>query len=589
MQTDRGGRLSRVPGALDAPVLNEASHSPVGYQSRPSPGAARRRWTRFGPVALLLVSAAVFLGLGVHEAWLDSPTYDEPVYVSAGLAGILHHDLAYNAEHPILPKMIAVLPVLLVHPVVPANGSWNSNDEWEYSATFLNAQGRAGTLRAVTFASRMVPLLESIALAFVLFALGRDLFGRAAGALAGSLWLLSPFVLGLSHLDVLDVSFSLAVACWSWALLRWMRQPTTRRTVVLGLATGAAVLTDVTGLLLVAIASAVIIATCGRKEMRQGLRQCGLVLLVTWVLTWAVYAAFDVRVLLDPTVILPSPYLSGISYLRQHDTVAGPGYLLGVSWTGGQWWYWPGAFLLKTVPTTLLLLVAGSVGWIWLDRSVRRQAFVVLAIPALCLLAFTIFLPRDIGVRYLAPVLALWLVGAFSIVRIALRTVVGVLAVISVVVVAGLATVFSSPDSLAWVTPPLGPAYRVATNADVDWGQGFYRLQAWSVGKDPWVAYFGPRGLGAKSIPHGRRLLGTPPDHVVGWVAVSATDLTSTESTQLAWLRSYCPVGQLGGSILLYHFDRPPVAGPGPAKPAGYCGAGDKGVSVRIAADGKSD
>lgn len=582
MQTDRGGRLSLVHDALDAPVVDEVSLNRVNDPPRPFSDSVRRRWTRFGPAVLLLVSAAVFLGLGVHEAWLDSPTFDEPVYVSAGLAGILHHDLTLNDEHPILPKVVAALPVLLVHPVVPPNGRWNSNDERTYSAAFLNAQRQAGTLRSVTFSSRLVPLLESVALGLVLFALGRDLFGRAAGALAGSLWLLSPLVLGLSHLDVLDVSFALAVGCWSWALLRWLRRPTTRRTVVLGLATGVAVLTDVTGLLLVVLASAtIVVATRRRHTLQKGLRQCGLLLLVTWVLTWAVYAAFDPRVFLDPTIILPSPYLNGVSYLLHNDTVAGPGYLMGVAWTGGRWWYWPGALFLKTVPTTLLLLVVGIVGWNWLDRSTRRQALIVLAVPALCLLAFTIFLPRDIGLRYLLPVLALWLVGACSIARIALRTIAGTFVVAAIVVVAGLATVFSSPNSLAWVTPPLGPAYRVMTNSDVDWGQGFYRLQAWSVGKDPFVAYFGPRGLGVSAIPHARPLLDTPPDHVVGWVAVSATDLTSAERSQLAWLRSYCPVGQLGGAILLYYFDRPPLADPGPAEPPGYCGAGDGGVSVR--------
>ena len=55
----------------------------------------------------------------------------------------------------------AILPVLLAHPVVPANGRWNSNDERTYSATFLNAQRRAGTLRAVTLASRVLPHMRT--------------------------------------------------------------------------------------------------------------------------------------------------------------------------------------------------------------------------------------------------------------------------------------------------------------------------------------------------------------------------------------------------------------------------------------------
>ena len=545
--------------------------------------ALRQRWVRLGPVGLVLLSAILFLGIGVHQAWLDSPTFDEPVYVSAGLAEILHHDVTLNDEHPVLPKVLAALPVLLVHPVVPQNGSWSSNDERIYSASFLSAQRRAGTLRAVTFSSRLVPLLEAVALAFVLFAIGRDLFGRAAGALAGSLWLLSPFVVGLCHLDGLDLSFALAVSCWSWALLRYVRRSTTRRILVLGIATGAAVLTDVTGLLLVVLGVAAILVTSRHRNLRQGLRHSGLLLLSTWLLTWAAYVAINTRVLLSPTVVLPAPYFNGMSYLAQNDTAAGPGYLLGVAWTGGQWWYWPGALLLKTVPTTLLLLIGGCIGWHWFDRTVRREALLVLAMPALCLLIFTVLLPRDIGLRYFLPVLALWLVAASSIARVALRTVVGTLSVASIVVAAGVAMILSSPLSLAWVTPPFGPAYRVATNSDVDWGQGFYQLEAWSVGKHPWVAYFGPRGLGVNSIPHARRLVGTAPDRIEGWVAVSATDLTSAESAPLAWLRAYCPVGDLGGSIILYKFDRPPSALPGPTEPTGYCASGDQSVRVRTA------
>ena len=545
--------------------------------------AVRQRWVRFGPVGLVLVSAILFLGFGVHEAWLDSPTFDEPVYVSAGLAEILHHDVALNDEHPVLPKVLATLPVLLVHPVVPQNGSWSTNDERTYSATFLNAQRRAGTLRVVTFSSRLVPLLEAVALAFVLFSLGRDLFGRAAGALAGSLWLLSPFVLGLSHLDGLDLSFALAVGCWSWALLRWMRRSNARRVLVLGIATGAAVLTDVTGLLLVVLGVITILVTSRDRNLRQGLRQSGLLLLATWFLTWAAYGAINSSVLLNPTVVLPSPYLDGMSYLLHNDTVPGAGYLLGAAWTGGRWWYWPGALVLKTVPTTLLLLIGGCIGWIWYDRPLRGQALLVLAVPALSLLAFTVLLPRDIGLRYMLPVLALWLVAASSVASAALNTVVGALSVASIVVVAGLAMILSSPFSLAWATPPLGPAYRIATNSDVDWGQGFYRLEAWSIGKHPWVAYFGPRGLGTSSIPNARRLMGTAPDRIEGWVAVSATDLTSAESASLAWLRAYCPVSDLGGSILLYKFDHPPSALPGPTEPTGYCAAGHESVRIRTA------
>jgi 4-amino-4-deoxy-L-arabinose transferase-like glycosyltransferase len=527
----------------------------------------RRDW----PAALLAVVAVGFVVLGLYEAWSDAPTFDEPVYVASGLAGILHHDVSLNDEHPPLPKLLAALPVLFVHPVIPPDGNWDHNNERAYSATFAAAQLRTGKLRSVTMASRVVPLLEAVALAFVLRAIGRDLFGRAAGALAGLLWLLSPFVLGLGHLDSMDIAFSLAVGCWSWALLRWTRRPGVGAAAIVGLASGVAVLSDVTGLLLAGLAGVAIAGIGWRRSPRAGITEALTALVVAWATVWVVYAMVDVHVLAVPTVILPSPYLHGLSYLAHNDTIPGPGYLLGVAWTGGRWWYWPGSLVVKTVPTTLAFLVLGPLGLLVVSRSARWRAALVLVLPSVLLAGFTLFTPRDIGLRYLLPVIALWLVVASSVVTVARQRIAGTALVAAVVAVAGLVTALSFPASLAWVSPPFGPAYRVTTNSDVDWGQGLYQLQRWARGKHAWVGYFGPRGIGVADVPGARPLVGAVPARITGWVAVSATDLTSASFRQLAWLRGYCSVGQLGGSIVLYRFHGPPGDVPGPTRPEGPC------------------
>ncbi len=526
-----------------------------------------RKWSE-----ILLVAVAIcFIALGLHEALSDAPTFDEPVYVASGLAGILHHDVNLNDEHPPLPKLLAALPVLLVHPVIPMDGNWTSNNERTYSATFLQAQLRAGKLQSVTFASRLVPLVEVVALAFVLRSIGRDLFGRVAGTVAGLLWLLSPFVLGLGHLDSMDIAFALAVGFWAWALLRWTRHPGTGTAAVAGLASGLAVLSDVTGLLLAGLAGLAIAGIGWRRSGRSGIYQSIAALAVAWASVWIVYAIVDFHTLVVPTVILPLPYLHGLSYLAHNDTIPGPGYLLGQAWTGGRWWYWPGSLLVKTVPTTLLFLVIGPIAILFTERSTRWRAGLVLVLPAALLLGFTLFTPRDIGLRYLLPVVALGLVAASSIVSVARQHVVGSVLLVVVVAVAGLATALSVPESLSWVSPPFAPGYRAVTNSDVDWGQGLYQLQSWARGKHPWVAYFGPRGIGVGDVPGARPLIGTAPARIRGWVAVSDTDLTSANSQPLAWLRSYCPVGQLGGSVLVYRFDHQPTGRPGPTVPEAEC------------------
>jgi Dolichyl-phosphate-mannose-protein mannosyltransferase len=550
------------------------------------PAASCRRWRRarsrlhWLALAVLAIGAAGFLALGLGEAWSDAPTFDEPVYVAAGLAAVLHHDLTLNDEHPPVPKVLAALPVLLVHPVIPGNGRWAGNDEHSYSARFIGAQLSAGIMRRVTFAARLVPLAETVGVAFAVFGLGSELLGPAAGALGGLLWLASPLVLGIGHLDGTDVPFALATVTASWVLARWLRLRSRRALLWLGLALAGAALSDISGLLVVASALAVVAvatfreAACLRSGARQALAHIALACLVAVAAVWTPYAVLDPGVLGHPG-LLPSPYLGGISYLWAADTAA-PGYLVGVSYTGGRWWFWPLSLVIKLPAAALLLFAAGAVAWLPADPAARRRALLAVGFPAVLLTGFFVTMPRDIGVRYLLPVLALWaaasgaLVPAVTALRPAARRAAaggacGLLAA------AAVTTVTSFPTSLSWTAPPFRPGYAVATNSNLDWGQGLYALRAWAAGRRPWVSYFGPRGLAPDPVPGGRQLLGTSPGRVSGWVAVSATALTSADRSQLAWLQGYCPVRVLDGSVLIYRFRHSPAPEPSPGRPPSPC------------------
>ncbi len=538
---------------------------------------ATRTWADRISLAVLAVLAAGFLALGLAEAWSDAATFDEPVYVSAGLAAVLHHDVTLNDEHPPLAKVLAVLPVLFAHPVVPSNGRWSGNDEYSYGARFTAAQLAAGKIRGVTFASRLVPLAETAGVAFVLFGVACELSGPVAGLLAGMLWLASPLVLGIGHLDGTDVPFALGTALSSWALLHWLRLRDARALAWLGLGLAAAAEAQVTGLLVVASGLGVIIAAEWRSGVVPALKHAGLAALIVWAAVWAVYLALDPAMLVQVPLLVPRPYLDGIGHLATYDTAGSTGYIAGIAYTGGRWWYWPLSLLIKWPMAGLLLLLAGAVGCRWLPPEQRRRAGLAVGLPAVLLAAVTLAAPKDIGLRYLLPVLALWaaaaacglvaLAAAFSR-RLAVAAV-AVLASLAVVGTAG-----SYPGSIAWTAWPFRPGYALVTDSDVDWGQGFYALRSWSAGRDPWVAYFGPRGITIADIPGARPLLGTAPAHVDGWVAASVTAVNSANRSSLAWLRAWCPVGVLDGTILLYHFSAPPVPTPArrpPPRPAPLC------------------
>jgi len=526
---------------------------------------------------VLVLVALGFAALGLYQAWHDSPTFDEPVYVAAGLSSLTRHDLRINPEHPPLAKALAALPALAVHPVIPHTQAWTRGDERLWSAEFLQAQLQAGTLQRVMFAARLVPLAEAIATAFVLYLLARRLFTPTAGVVAAVAWLGGPLVLGLGHLDGVDVPFTLAALVVSLTLVRVLEidrldRRARARLLWLGAACGVAAAVKDTGLLLAALAPAIVVISGWRSRRWGGLVDGLMVGLVAAAVIWATYAVIDPGSVLH-LGLLPRPDLDGLRFLSHHDTQSGPGYLLGSFWMGGRWWYWPASLLIKVPLVTVALLVAGPFGLIWARSSVRRRTLAAVVLPAVAITGFTVPGPRDIGIRYLLPVLALWLVVASAAVLAPRRQLVRV-ALALVLVVALVSTAGSNPHSIAWTAPPWRPGYQVASDSNVDWGQDFYRLQTWSLGRHPAVAYFGPRGLSAAQVPGAHELTATRRDGLLGWVAVSATLLTTNDHAALSWLRAYCPLDTLGGSILLYRFDHPPDGTAGPDRPASLCPSG---------------
>ena len=226
------------------------------------------------------------------------------------------------------------------------------------------------------------------------------------------LWLASPLVLGIGHLDGTDVPFALGVTLSSWALLRWLRRRDTRTLTWLGLGLAAAAETQVTGLLVVAAALAVVVAAEWRSGVARALARAGLAGLIAWAVVWAVYIAVDPAMVWQVPMLVPRPYLDGIGYLDAHDTTGSAAYVAGIAYTGGRWWFWPLSLVIKWPQTALPLLVAGAIGCLRLPRALRRRARVAVGLPAVLLTAFTLAMPKDVGVRYLLPAPALWAGGA---------------------------------------------------------------------------------------------------------------------------------------------------------------------------------
>src|SRR4051812_2052699 len=97
----------------------------------------------FGASALaVLVAGHFYLGnLAIRDF---SPTYDEPVHLTAGYSYWKTGNYRLNGnDHPPFGEMWAAIPLLLLKPVLPVQNpawlrqSWNPVDQYSFSDTFL--------------------------------------------------------------------------------------------------------------------------------------------------------------------------------------------------------------------------------------------------------------------------------------------------------------------------------------------------------------------------------------------------------------------------------------------------------------------
>lgn len=557
--------------------------------------SAPRGCSRGAATALLVLLAVPFTVLALLQARADTATWDEGIYLAAGLAALEHREIRVNLEHPPLGKVLAALPALLADPVVPRTQAWRDGRQFTYTGEVVEANREAGRLDAVLLASRAAPIAEALLAGLVLHALGARLASREAGLLAAGLWLTSPFVLGLGHVQTIDLPFALAALLACLALVRCLavRRPRGRDLALLGLACGAAMLTRHTGLVLLGASGLGLVAGTWRAGAWRALGAGALVAVIAWGTVWAGYRALAPTPAPPPAeaglelltagapaeppwsaelltaVPWPAEHALGIRYLARVSDPPAPAYLLGRAWDGARWWYWPAGAVVKLTVGVLVVAVGGLVA---LRRAPARRAAVLgVLLPAAALTAFVMAQPRPIGTRYLLPSIAL-LLAATSFVAGVRRRPWGraALAVLALTQVAALAS--AHPHSLAWTAPPFRPGYQATSDANLDWFQDFDRVAAWSRGRDPWIALSAPPGFRVEQIPGARQLIGTPePSRVRGDIAVFGSILTTYRRDELSWLRAYCPVGTIGGSVLLYRIEGPPDLRPGPVAPASPC------------------
>lgn len=226
--------------------LISSSHSFAVGNSHLNRGRLSSKVTRYWLVALLSLHAVLLAYSGGQQ----SPTLNEPGHLVAGLYHWNTGDFTLYRVNPPLIRLVAAIPASIVGYEVDWSAYYEhvgARPVFDMGEDFIAANGR-DWLRYCRLA-RWALIPFSLLGAWVCFAWARDLFGKASGLMAATLWCFSPMVLGHASMmapDAHATSLGLAACYTFW---RWLKQPTWRQAILTGLVLGLAELSKTTMIL----------------------------------------------------------------------------------------------------------------------------------------------------------------------------------------------------------------------------------------------------------------------------------------------------------------------------------------------------
>lgn len=514
--------------------------------------------------ATLLVAVSGYLWLGLGFIRSAAATYDEPVHLASGYAGLKTGRFINALDHPTFAELWSALGVRHLEPhLFLQHPDWLGGRVYNYGNLFLY-KNRVPPERLLNAARTFTLASLGLLLAASLGAWAWSLAGPAAAAASVAGMALCPALLSnLSLIGTDGASAVLFFAACSLAAEAARREDERAGAFGWWCATGAFV-----GLALASKFNMIVLppllfllAAAGplSAKPRRG-PPAGL---------WAMAATAAVTVALVYRFRI-GLWWDGLAATLQRLDDGRSSFFFDRHTTSGFWAYFPVALAIKTPLATLALAAAGLAA---LAKTAWRRSMWAWAPPALYLAA-ALTSKVQIGYRHVLPVvpfLVLWAgVGAASLIgrglagRAALAVLGGWLA---------SAVWRVHPHQLAYFNELVGgPAkgYRCLVDSNLDWGQALKQLGAElrRLGDPPvYLCYFGtadPEGYGIRYMPLGMidnlSRPGNDPDPAASGrvlFAISATNYQATyykDKDVFAWLREKTPIAVLGHAIFLYDF-----------------------------------
>jgi hypothetical protein len=511
-----------------------------------------RRLFILSGVVTLLIAFALQLSLSSRR---NSVTWDEGHHLFSGYMSLTAADFGLNPEVPPLAKLVAAAPLLSMDlHLPPLQGRFFKTECFLDGRDFLFHND----FNRVLFRARMAAALFSLALALLVFTAAREMFSTMAAFLAMALFVFDPNVLAHGALVTTDLGFALMLFATIYAWYRWRKVPSWSRLLLVALATGLALMTKFTGVLVFPML--VLLAACElmfpeKFSKPTSLRShplrtralhlaggLGLVAIASWIITWAFYgfryAARPAGLALHPSLndylpqlahtrsarilaelahlrLMPESWIYGLADTKiTADSYTS--YFFGHVYPHGNWLYFPAAFLIKSTLPFLVLFVFALA--LLVSRRLRSPLEVLcLTVPPTLYFLVAMSSNMNIGARHLLPIYPfLYILGAGAfrtVIHIRrIRGKVWIVPFCALVLWQAIDSVSVYPAYMAFGNDLWGgPAqvHRYLSDANVDWGQQLNDVREYlrsrelpsasgSVSQDAnspcWFAYF-PAGV----------------------------------------------------------------------------------------------
>jgi hypothetical protein len=532
------------------------------------------------PAMIAVLAVMVATGLIATTNPVFNQTTDEAQHFAAGLEWLDAGTYNYETLTPPLARVATA-----VGPYLAGVRGQGVSNVWTEGNSLLAYQGHYQ--RTLTLA-RLGTLPFFWLACFVMWRFAARHFEPWLATLAVLLFAFCPLVLAHAGLATVDMGVTAMFLCALICFWNFLQQPKASSAALAAFTAGLAILCKLSAVPYLGVSCAALYLYFAIKTKRlPPWKYLGVGVVIIALTIWAGYRfsvgpvlqkarltplmaerlqhmpPAEAKALLTVPVPAPSFFLGIIRAVELNKARLEYGYLLGQTYQGGRWDFFPVGIAVKTPIPFLLLAILGVV--LVVIRRVPNSALLLIGIAGPLLVAMSS--NENIGVRYALPIYPflaivaayagvwLWRIGSSAAAAYACRAIVVVLILWNVV-----GTIRAAPDFIPYFNEAAAPYNsRILVDSDFDWGQDLKRLATVLKQRNVdffWIAYEGTADLNQQGMPPSRMLQAN--QKPAGWIAISEFKL-KTDADQFGWLENYQPVGRAGKSIRLYYFANAPA------------------------------